>query len=257
MPKKYYVGRGSFEIADLDANGNPKKFYNPGETPMFQIATNPTFIDNTPTDKAVNNKDLHLLVNLETTLSMQCKEIGGENLALFTAGTRAAQNSQVVTGAPFSSSTIQANEVWALPNGAVNVSNAVITDSAATPATLVAGTDYDLDAVYGTIKFKNVTGKTQPFKFSGTVGAAEVVGIATAQIPNKFVRFKGIILTISARPIIADFYNVSFSPAKNIMLKTGENNLTTFDLDADVLENTDRPADLLLGRTGRIVLLEP
>ncbi len=89
---------------------------------------------------------------------------------------------------------------WTAPTGLVagqiiklphqNVGTVTVTDSAGSPAT-VDTADYEIDLVGGTIKLKDVTGYTQPFKVDYTPGAVKILGALKAADEDFILHFNG------------------------------------------------------------------
>lgn len=83
---------------------------------------------------------------------------------------------------------LQIGQVIKLP--AQNVSAVTVKDSAGAPITLVAGTDYEIDLVAGTIKLKAIPG-TQPYKVDYTPGAVKILGGLKAADQDYILQFAG------------------------------------------------------------------
>ena len=249
MPKEYILAKGRFKVADLAASGLPKKLVDVGETPMFEMTIDSEYAENRPTANAISGKDMRVLTSMDFKAQITCREATAKNLALFVFGTTATRTSASVANIPFTE-TAAAGDILRLPNGYTNVSAGVIKDSAGTPTTLVAGTDYVLDSMNGTLRVLNVTGKTQPLTFSGTVGAAEIVGAGTKRAQDKYILFEGILISQNDKPIIVEILRGNLSPTKAITFKGDK--VADFVLDVECLENTDLPVDSVFGNTVKI-----
>jgi hypothetical protein len=123
------------------------------------------------------------------------------------------------------------------------VSSVVVTDSAETLATLVAGTDY-------TLTFTLVTGFTAPIKAAYSYAAVTDIGLFTATMPKRFVRFEGINTAVSNAPVLVELYRVVFDPLKDLSLIS--NDFQKFELDGKLLTDNTKSTTATLGQFGRI-----
>jgi len=130
------------------------------------------------------------------------------------------------------------------------VSTVVITDSAATPATLDPA-KYDVDADFGTITFKDITGVTQPLKAAYTHAALASVSMFTKQLEDIFIRYEGINLGEDGVPVVLELYKVNPEPLKDFALITDK--FADMAISSSVLIDSSKPADGELGQFGRII----
>lgn len=135
------------------------------------------------------------------------------------------------------------------------ISTVVVKDSAVTPATLVAGTDYSiLDAAAGMIKILNVGSYTQPFKVDYENGLVSNIPMFTQGLTERWFRFVGKDTANANKKKMVDFYRVSFDPASQFDLITEE--INRLPMAAGILYDATKAADPVLGQFGRVVLLE-
>lgn len=254
MPKKYRIYRGDVDIYERDVNGWPIKGRNLGETPRLVIGIEETFADNYETSSAFTRRDLHISVRTDVNGTVVLKEASNDNLALMLKG-----QIEDVAATPFTNlafrNPVVAGETDALPGGQVNLSTATITDSAGSPATLVAGTNYTIDLKYGTITWLLVTGFTQPFKLAGTPNAHKYVSMFTDSGKEYWLRLKG--LSIAQKPIerkLVELYRVTFDTPKEVKYKDGESNeVMMYEIPIIPLADDTKPQDDLFGQFGREV----
>jgi hypothetical protein len=133
------------------------------------------------------------------------------------------------------------------------VSALTLTDSSATPKTLVAGTDYTADADFGAVQFLNTAGITAPVKAAYTFGAISDVGMFTAPLPERFLRFEGVNTAAGNEKWLIELYRVAFDPLKN--LDVIGDDINKFELDGSLLADASKPYDAALGQFGHLVRL--
>lgn len=131
------------------------------------------------------------------------------------------------------------------------VSSVVLTDSTATPAELVLGTDYRIESPNsGLIELLNVTGKTQPLKAAYTTQAATAFTMFTAAPPERYILLDGI-NTETQEPVIVTLYRCKFDPVSDLAFINDD--YGNFQLSGSVLYDPLNAADDELGGFGRIV----
>jgi hypothetical protein len=185
---------------------------------------------------------------------MQVKEATKENLALMSFGTVVEQASATITNRLFPAGIV-AGETYQLPGGLANVSAVIIVDSAVGPATLVEGTDYTIDKVYGTITFITVAAKTQPFKISCTAGATTDVGIGTGAPEELFMLLKGVNIGEGNKPVICELFDVACETAKELPGKTNAKEVGAYEIAFEAVEDDTKGTDPVLGSYGRYRLI--
>lgn len=131
-----------------------------------------------------------------------------------------------------------------------DVSSVVITDSAGTPATLTAGTHYEVaSANAGVIRILDVGSFTQPFKAAYSYGAAVDVTMFSATPPERYLLLDGI-NTVDNQPVTVHLYRCKFQPLQNLDLIN--DSYGQIELTGEVLYDTEAVADASLGPFGKI-----
>jgi hypothetical protein len=169
------------------------------------------------------------------SLSLSFDEFSPDNLALALGGTlTTVAAGGAVTNYAFPSGA-KVGDLLAVP--AKNISAVAVKDSAGAPATLVLGTDYDLDAFAGGVVLKALGSYVQPFKIDYTPGAHRKVAAINTGSTDYYVRFDGINTDDNSR-IVADFFKVRFSVISELpMINEG---FADFAMEGDVLADTAR-----------------
>lgn len=191
-----------------------------------------------------------IIAGKSASLSMTAMQRSSDNLALFLHGTATKGVAGTVTAETLATG-LAAGDRIALAHP--SVSNLVLTDSAATPATVDAS-KYTLDPIYGAIDIKDVTGTTQPWKAAYSYGAAEAVSIFTSPQPEFFLRYEGINLADEGKPVIAEFYRVSTDPLKKLsMISSGD--IAGMEVTGEIMLDPTRAYSAEFGQFGRLVQL--
>jgi hypothetical protein len=130
------------------------------------------------------------------------------------------------------------------------VSTLVITDSAGTPATLVAGTHYELESVNGgVVRILDVGAFTQPFNAAYAHTASQDVTMFTTKPPERYLLLDGI-NTLDGSPVKVRLYRVQFDPASSIPMIN--ESFGQLELAGTALYDDEASLDEDLGGFGRI-----
>ena len=220
---EYFIGAGDIKVSFLDANGNPTTWRDVGEVPQVEYGQSAEFVDNFKTGKTGPNlQDLHVLIRRTGNLSLQLKEKTKDNLALILHGTTVSEAAGSFNTPVVLAVSLAVGDMVQVPGSHMGITALVLKDSAATPVTLVAGTDYDFDGDSRMITIKNITGFTQPFKVFSYSYKASVGAKMSSETPLPCaVIFDGINLAVPNQKVWARFDNVTFAPSATYALKAG------------------------------------
>lgn len=224
-----------------------------GNCPELKLAITKEQIDHYESMSGSNRKDRTIIrqvgVDVNITLENIAKEVAellvwGSQVSIASASNR---SNTLPTG-------IVAGEIYPLDRAGLSALDSVV-DSAGTPATLTAGTDYDVDLNFGTIKFLNVTGFTQPFIATFDSAAQTAVPLVSQDQPVRYIRFEG---TNKGNPgqtqrRLVELYYCPLEPVAELSLMGDD--LGKFELKASCLVDDTREDDSALGPFGRIVYI--
>jgi hypothetical protein len=148
MADKYYaVGQGKVYVATRDSAGQTSGFTWIGDADGFSISGTEQTLSFRESYSGNRARVLDIVTQTDLGFSIGIRNIDGANLARAFYGTAAA-----ATGATVASESINAYAGSMVPLKHPGVSSVVVTKT--TPGTaLVAGVDYTLDAVNGTVTF--------------------------------------------------------------------------------------------------------
>lgn len=235
----YFIGAGEVFIANRDANGNPKALDTLFEVPILEVMIDDEYVDVMDTTN-VAQRDAHILIKRMAEVSLTLRETRAAIIALVSNGRVVEAAAGSVANALFPTG-ILAGETHQLPGAHTNVALVTIMDSAGGGGvSLVAGTDYVVDPIYGTVKFLNVTGKTQPFKTGYNYGASSDVVSVSEQLPEKFLFFKGVDLQ-TQKPVLLEIYRVSLKTTEKLQGKGSE--VMDYSLRGAILIDKTKPKD--------------
>lgn len=255
----YNYVRGPLYLAERDDDGNPLALKDMGDTVDAEITIETEFIDNYNNRGKFSSQDAHVAHKGTGKVKLSLKKKSVDILSMALYGEAVTE-----TGGAFSASAsttlptgIVAGDKWAVPQGKANLSAITIVDSNGTPATLVEGTHYSVDKMGGIITFITVSGKTQPFKVSGTEVAGQVqVPILTRRSQEFYCILPGIDLLDDDKGVRVDLYRVAFGPASKFMLKGSGNDPNVWEIEGILLADPQRSPDSTLGQYGAYRLLE-
>jgi hypothetical protein len=153
--KKYYIGTGNGAAAPLDANGEPTRFTDLGEMPVFEITETIEWAENKATDRTGPNMlDMRVPISREMDVKLTVKEHTKRNLELIHHSAAETIPAGSVTDEELPDG-FEVGDMYFPKKSNVDVDTIVLTDEAGTPNVLAAGTHYRVGES-GAITFLNV-----------------------------------------------------------------------------------------------------
>lgn len=216
MSKLYSLQGGFFSAVRDPATGKPGKRTWLGNASAATLAISVDKSDKNESFSGTRGLYGSLITTRSGTLTITLDEFLVENLALALHSTPVSISAGTVTGEALPTGLVAGDEVQLDKRF---TSSLVLTDSNATPATLVEGTDYELvSAAGGIVKILDPTGLTQPFEADYSYAAADSLAIfANAKPPERWIFFDGI-NTVTGDKVILDLYRVQFDPVSDLPL---------------------------------------
>ena len=165
----YYLGRGCLFAAELDANGHPKGYRDLGNATEFNLTVESETLEHQSSRRGLRVTDKEVVTSQKVTATFALDELNFQNLAEFFSGeTDAFNNAAAVAGVTPVGGTGnltvfeqgQHYDLYGLVGGlpaADSHSNRIYDIGAVTivpeggGAAFVLGTDYEIDATWGTI----------------------------------------------------------------------------------------------------------
>lgn len=252
MPQMIYAGQGPLYIGDYDAATGrllAQQAVSCG-TRTLKIA----MTRETQEIKESCSGSRLTLAEYETsksaTVTLEMQQFNEDMLAMALYGTAASIAGATVT-AEAMPAAMAAGEFYHTKHP--KISAVVVKDSAGTPATLVAGTDYSVDdADHGRIKILNVGVYIQPFKVDYTYGTRKNILPFSATGVVKGLLFDGA-STVDGQKVRVLLPRISFSPTSEFGFIGDE--AATLTLEGKLLLADVPTGDTVLGKFGNIELL--
>lgn len=248
---RFYYGQGRVSLAEIDATtGAVGLFQYVGDasvlTPKFSVDK----IQHTES----NSGQLGLAASFDGkrtgTIDITMHSINADNVAKFTRGTVVQTTAGTVTAEVLPNALVLDDIVYLRNPGASAI---VITDSNATPATLVEGTDYFVeDANFGRIRIGNPASFTQPFKAAYSFTDRRTASFFKTGQKNYALKFEGLDLANGNAAVMVDFYKVAPSVLQQLDLITTGNDVASMQVSSDILIDSSKPATGDLGQFGSI-----
>lgn len=251
---EYYYGHGQAWLGGRTAGGLVDTFdVSLPEIDAVTISLQKESIEHISKRDSLAFKDLKVTRMVTATGSITCAQHTAAILAQYLFGTSSTITGGSISAVAFENTAIAAGETVPFPGDRTNLSTFTsIVDSAGSPATLVNGTDYLVDADAGVVKFLNVAGFTQPFKLNGTEAAGTGVGIFKQRSFEKWIRVKAINLADSDAVEVIDLYKCDIEPANEWTLINDGNEVNRYEIPFEILKDTTKASSATFGQYGRV-----
>lgn len=251
---EYYYGHGQAWLGDRTAGGLVDNFdVSLPEIDSMSISLTKESIEHVSKRDSIAFKDLKVTRMVSGSGKIVCAQHNAEILKTYLYATKTA-----ITGGAFVAANavfptgIVAGDIMPIPNDRTNLSALTsIVDSAGSPATLVLGTDYEVNLNAGVVKFLNVGGYTQPFKAAGTETAGSGVGIFMQRTQLKWCRFSGINIANNDEAVVIDLYKVDIEPASEWTLLNDGADVNKYEIAFELLKDTTKSSSATFGQYGR------
>lgn len=256
MATKAFSFAGKLWIGGLNASGYPTALRHVGNVQRGVLALETTRTD-IPSNLSCNRG---ILKSVETGRSarvqIQFDELQDISLEIGLRAPKVARTGTTVTNETFTpSSGVAVGDVFATKFQ--KISAITVKDSAGSPATLVAGTDYSVESAEGgLIKILNLGAFTFPLKIDYTYASATVYPIMKATATSQWCKVVQENVADNCAVSVVDIFSVDFSPSNQFNFLTTEignlpvegtaNEVSSFEADASFAQ---------LGKFGRYVTL--
>lgn len=256
MSETYYYGQGRLSVATRDATtGALGKWRWIGDVSALSVKLSVEKVTHNESYSGQVAQTRSFPTKKTATLDMTLHQIDPDNLSLSLYGTTQVTAGSSVTAEVITAGLV-AGDVFYLANP--GVTNVVMTDSTATPKTLVAGTDYVVDdPAFGRCRLLNAGTTTQPFKAAYKYGDRKAVGMFTAPQPNVAVRYEGVNLAEGNAPVLVDLYKVATDPLQELALISSGNDVAGMQVSGGILLDSNKPATGTLGQFGAVTQITP
>lgn len=249
----YYASfQGRVYLGARNLSGQPINVRSPGNVADLSLSLKTDVIEHYESQSGQRAVDLRLVKQKSASVTLTIEEFTKENLALALYGNHVTDTGASVTGEQVGGAAPVVGDRYFLAHP--KVSAVTIVDSAGTPATLAAGTNYTLDPDFGAVEFLDTTSFTAPFNVSYTYGGVTEIGIFTQPLPERFLRLEGVNTAADNARVLIELYRVAFDPLKKFDIISSD--LNKFELEGSLLADSSKPYDSVLGQFGRIVQID-
>lgn len=251
---EYYYGHGQAWLGERTTGGLVDTFdVSLPEIDAVTLSLSKESVEHISKRDSLAFKDLKVTRMVTASGSIRCSQHTAAILAQYLFGTATAIAGGSISAVAFENTAIAQNEIVPFPGDRTNLSTFTsIVDSAGSPATLVNGTDYLVDADAGVVKFLNVAGFTQPFKLNGTEAAGTGVGIFKQRSFSKWIRVKAINLADNDAVEVIDLYKCDIEPANEWQLINDGNEVNSYEIPFELLKDTTKSSSATFGQYGRV-----
>lgn len=254
----YLSLQGKLLVATRNAAGLPGAFRWVGDMSDVTFSAEEDKTDYRENYSGNRNLALTLTRGISGRVSGRFLQVDLANFNLLFRGETVTQTGGSITNETLGDAahTLAIGDIFALANQ--DVSALTLEDSAGTPKTLTAGTNYSLNAKVGSIEILDVTTGgpfTMPLVADYTAAAAlSRTKMFTAGSAEYWLRFEGINTAVAGNPkVLVEFYKAQPSPLRGLPLVNPER--AEIDVEFSVLSDTDKTVAGDFGQLGRLILL--
>lgn len=254
---KDFSFQGRIELAERLTTGMPGNFVWVGDQSSCELSFNTENADRTETYSGQRLQSARMRTGTTVSGSLVLRYFTTDNIKLGLYATEqsvigASVTNEVITGTGVGALGVGKRFALAKPFG---VSALSVKDSAATPVTLVSGTDYVLESASTGMIRQLTTGSpafTAPLLANYTHTAFKNLPMFTADPPERWFRMNGVD-TVSGERVVVNLYRCQFNPFSSLPLVNDEFGELTLDFTA--LYDADKSQDSSLGGFGQIQLV--
>lgn len=234
----YSYNRGHLWMGDAVAGAMPTKYpIDIAALDNLEVTFSPTYVEHMNKSASVALKDVKAVSEMSGTGKITCSQRQLAMLLKWLYG-----SSTTISGGSFAATAllnpVVVGDIVPAPLAKSNLSSVVVTDSAGSPATLVLGTDYELDADAGLIKILSLGSYTQPFKMAATEGASTGVNFFQSVPALQGMLFLGNNILNNGVKEIVQIPKLQFSPSGAWKLLGDGNTAAQFEWDFEILADT-------------------
>lgn len=246
----YYSGQGRILIAKRDsATGALSAFRKLLDVSDFKCSFKTEVKKAKEHESGFRLTAKQITTGKDGTFSFTVTQFTKENYALALHGASSVVAAGTVTaGTPFPVGLVAGDSVGL---DFMRVSAVVLKDSAATPATLVLGTNYKVASPdHGTVEMVNVGSFVQPFIPAYAYAAHNQTTVFTSQAPEFSLRYESVNTSEGNKPVLWQFYSCTSEPLNDLSLITDD--FGGMQISGTMLADTSKPVDGSFGQFGFI-----
>ncbi len=238
----YSYGQGKLYLAVRDAMGNIGAQRWVGDVSELSISLTVESFEHSESYSGTRQKVRKIITGKSGEVSAKFHEFSAENLSLLLLGEVTKVSAGSVTGEALPA-VIKAGDRIALVHQ--DVSEVKI-------GTLVEGTDYTVDPIFGAIEFlKDIAANTDTVAYK--YGEVTIIAMLTNNPKDLFLRYEGLNLAENNEWNVVELYKINFTPTEALNLINNDNSLDALSTKATVLADTNKVGDATFGRFGRVI----
>ncbi|MFH1493741.1 MAG: hypothetical protein ABIG70_02970 [Pseudomonadota bacterium] len=248
-----FSSQGVIQLGERAANGTVKTFFDVGNAPKISVSLKTDVEEIKESTSGQRLPMARLEKGKSAEISMELHNFDKRTIEVLLRGLQTAVAASTVTAEAMQIG-MAVGDIYRTAKPFI--STVVVKDSAGTPATLAAGTDYTLDADAGLVRLLNVTGFTQPFKVDYAYAGADVNAMFVTSQKEYTVFFSGVNTANADKPVLVELYRAIFDPADNIDFISDTVNVFTLK-GSLLIDSTKSASDPALGQFGRVMTKTP
>ncbi len=248
----YFFGQGKVLVAKRLPSGRPGAFKWLGDVSALSAALSVEKVEHNESYSGQLGLAKSFPRTKGCTVTMTPMELNEETLRIGLSATVSQTSVSTVTGEAFPADLVN-GDIVALAHP--KVADFVLKDSAAvTPATLVEGTHFTLDADFGSVVITDIATFTQPFVAAYDGTPVQNITMFSQQATNLWLRYEGINLAEEGRKCVVEFYNVSPDVLRQLDLINNQD-LSSMEISAAVQIDSTKSITDEFGQFGRLQFL--
>lgn len=244
------VGIVSFHKRNA-STGNPSEAgYDLGETVKLDLTQNAPRLEMATSRSADRGTAFSMAQAKTGEVAISMKTVSDFVWGLLSSGTWTEVAAGSAVAGWVAPAGVLVGQIIKLP--AMNVSAVAVKDSTGSPLTLVANTDYELDAVAGTVKIKNLGSYVQPLKVDYTPGAVKILGGLKAPNDDWIVVFNGTNSYDNSR-VTLEIFKFRFDPEGTLAMISDGSQYPEFQLKGSIQKDETKASGSSGGQYYRLV----
>lgn len=218
IESNYFSGQGVVLMGPRVTGVGPSKpggLFEVGNCSELKLSVNTSTVEHKETTTGARAIDLRLTTEVKANMEVTIENFNAANLSQAMRGHHVSSVAGTVTAEP-----ITGYPGMISPLAHLRVSNVIVKTTAATPVTLVAGTDYVVNTEAGSIKFLKggAVATTTALTVDYSYEAQEEVHGLTQPMQTIWMRFEGLNTADTNKPVVVDVFKFSTDPLKDLEL---------------------------------------
>lgn len=244
---RYFSFQGKVYLGTRQSNGKPGVLTWVNDSALCEVQLESTIEEKTESYSGNRMVAARMSKGKKANITLQLETLAVSGLALGLYSSVITIAPGTVTAEPFPALVAVGDTVMLDKPG---VTNLVVSDSTATPKTLVLDTDYRIDSPgNGLVKMLSLGTYTQPFKAAYSYAGGVNLAMFTQPVPERYLVLDGI-NTVTNERVRTSLFRVQFDPTDSIPLIN--DSFAKLTLKGSVLYDAVNANNANLGGFGRM-----